>query len=84
MFAPLLVAPPPPPSVSHAPFCTLLCFQRMINQGPRIRASRIVTILDISIWMLMCPKADKGASSGRLIACSFVIQTWLLVVGKKE
>ena len=53
VFAPRLVAPPPL-SVFHAPFCTLLCFQRMMNQGPGIRESRIVTILDISIRVLMC------------------------------
>ena len=81
---PTACCPPPFPSVSHAPFWTLLCFQRMMNPGPHIRASRIVTILDISMWMLMCPKADKGASSGHLIASPFVIQIWLLVVGKKE
>ena len=34
--------------------------------------------------MLMCPKADKGASSGHLIARVFVIRIWLLVVGKME
>ena len=80
MFAPLLV--PPPPSVFHAPFSTLLCFQRMTNRGPRIRASRIVTILDISIRMLMCPKADKGASSRHLTASPFVIVgCWLSVKG---
>ena len=62
MSAPLLVALPPP-SVSHAPFCTLLCFPRTMNQGPHIRA-----ILAISIRMLLCPKADKGAGSGHLIA----------------
>ena len=42
-------------SLSHAPFCTLLCFQRMMNHA------------------LMCPKADKGASSGHLLAMLFVI-----------
>ena len=83
LFAPLLV-PPPLPSVSHAPFCTLLCFQRMMNQGPCIRASRIATILDISIRMLMCPKVDKGASSGHLIASPFVIRILLLAVDIKE
>ena len=62
MFAPCLLPRPLPPSVSHAPFCTLLCFQRMMNQGPGIRASGIVTIIHISIRMLMCPKAGNGAS----------------------
>ena len=84
MCLPHSLLPPPPPPVSHAPFCTLLCFQRMMNQGPRTRASRIVTILDISIWMLTCPKADKGAGLGHLIASPFVIRIGLLVVGKKE
>ena len=37
----------PPSSVSHAPFCTLLCFQRMMNQGPGIRASGVVLICAI-------------------------------------
>ena len=60
MFAPLLVAPPPPPSVSHAPFCSFICFQRMMTEGPGIRASGIVR-------MLMCPKAEKGASSVSLV-----------------
>ena len=32
-----------------------------MNQGSGIRASGIVRIWEISIWMLMCPKADKGA-----------------------
>ena len=32
----------------------------------------------------MCPKAEKGASSGHLIASPFVIRILLLVVGKKE
>ena len=61
MFAPLLVPPPPPcSSVSHAPLCTLLCFQRTMNQGPGIKASRIVTILDNSIRMLMCGMCRKA------------------------
>ena len=41
-------------------------------------------MLDISIRMLMCPKADKGARSEHLITSPFVIRIWLLVVGKKE
>ena len=81
VFVPLRGAPP---SVSHAPFCTLLCFQRMMNHGPCIRASKSVTILDISIEMLMCRKSEKRASSQHLIAGPLVIQIWLLVVGKKR
>ena len=36
------------------------------------------------MWLLMCPKADKGASSGYWVACLFVIEICLLVVGTKE
>ena len=36
------------------------------------------------MWLLMCPKADKGASSGYRVASLFVIAICLLVVGTKE
>ena len=90
MFAPLLVAPPPPP-LSPCPVFRVSCpilhlalFSENDESGTTYQASRIVTILYISIRMLMCPEADPGASSGHLIASPFVIQILLLVVGRKE
>ena len=57
MFAPQLVAP-------FRVSCPILHLALLSeNDDSGIWAPRIVTILDISIWMLKCPKADKGASS---------------------
>ena len=53
-----------PSSVSHAPFCTLLCFHRMMYPGLSQVLKYCVTHRS-GIWLLMCPKADKGASLGR-------------------
>ena len=33
------------------------------------------------MWLLMCPKASKGASSGHWVVSLFVIEICLLVVG---
>ena len=33
------------------------------------------------MWLLMCPKADKGASSGYRVSNLFVMEICLLVIG---
>ena len=36
------------------------------------------------MWLLMCPIADEGASSGYRVASLFVMSSCLLILGSKE
>ena len=70
--------PPPPLCMHHTPFCTLLHFQRMFNESG-IRDQGIPDhesfwVLGYWIVVLLCPKADKVASS----VCLGLWDHWML------